>query len=559
MQPLFRRAATRTPEPVAPQSQEAQVSPRKSSSESLDSSACSKSDDEHFDISKATSMSWPLAALVKKKGPLFSPELKIKKTFASVMPRRNSTGSLDGGSGPRSQRQSRRITIGDSGLEFSMMLPRNGRLYSLPTPAVASKSAREARMKQKQEDSLQELCTLSPLERGSPQIKPQTVIIFDWDDTLFPTTWVCSDNELPWHEPCPDQDSYTQPLASLASVLEEVLDSATFLADRVAIVTLARPPWVDVCMENFYGSNPALRDSMQNIQVIYARDGVKEDKSGAYDRNNFSEAADYWSALKFRAIREQCRLATQRDPKCGDDVKPGLPGICGANLISIGDSLFEKAGTLQASDDWSEEHFPHAERLPRTKTIKLLDEPTAEELETELTLILNWLPDAVSRDASFHLDFTQVGEVVSGDLESAITNDGWDFPPGEARADALLQGRFWKPKVNESVQECWHWEPRQMWLSRSGKLWYEGMTLKKPVTNFSGMPLGKMTVRFARKGEAVDKIQDIEVYPIAFIFPEGETHYLAVESNRARRSFIKASDIFSRCSAEHPPFTPLTV
>lgn len=288
---------------------------------------------------------------------------------------------------------------------------------------------------------------------------------------------------------------------------------------------------------------------MEQVQIVYCREDVKEDTSGEYDKDKFESADDYWSALKFRSIREQCALAMERNAKLGDTVKPGVPGYCGANLISIGDSLFEKRGTKKATDDWSEEHGQAAERLPRTKTIKLLGDPTAEELETELDLILNWLPAAMSRDSSFHLDFTQAGDVISGDLESAITHDGWELSPGEARSEAVMQGRFWKPEPGEDPCKCWHWIPRQMWLSRSGKLWYEGMKVKKPVMYFSGVSLAEMKVRIADRSEATPTIKDVTVYPVAITAPDGETFYMAVESVRARRSFLKACDIFSRLSS----------
>ncbi|CAK0856558.1 unnamed protein product, partial [Prorocentrum cordatum] len=113
----------------------------------------------------------------------------------------------------------------------------------------------------------------------------QTVIIFDWDDTLFPTHYVWGDKRLRWHKvaPCwdpdgdPNMSAYTTQnhaegtphvtmraaLAEHASQAAALLRLAVTLA-HVVIVTLAGEGWVETSIRNFL---PQLEGILEELRI----------------------------------------------------------------------------------------------------------------------------------------------------------------------------------------------------------------------------------------------------------------------------------------------------
>ncbi|CAK0840920.1 unnamed protein product, partial [Prorocentrum cordatum] len=93
-------------------------------------------------------------------------------------------------------------------------------------PRAATAEARGAQARRSSQD-----------EFASPR---QTIIILDWDDTLFPTSYV-RDRQSP--------DRIR--LARAAAAAEQLLRRAAALGE-VRIVTLAKAPWVSMSCEHFF-------------------------------------------------------------------------------------------------------------------------------------------------------------------------------------------------------------------------------------------------------------------------------------------------------------------
>merc|ERR1712100_450315 len=53
------------------------------------------------------------------------------------------------------------------------------------------------------------------------------------------------------------------------------------------------------------------------------------------------------------------------------------------NVISIGDSDFERQGTRDVVKQWCTDNARTAYQLPRTKTVKLLDDPSCEDISLQ--------------------------------------------------------------------------------------------------------------------------------------------------------------------------------
>jgi len=95
-----------------------------------------------------------------------------------------------------------------------------------------------------------------------------TIIIFDWDDTLCPSSWIRQNRRtLSFFRPAPPQEKYQRPLRELSRYVESVLKLAVKLGN-VVIVTNAVEPWVETSCRNFL---PSILPIVSGLPVIYAR------------------------------------------------------------------------------------------------------------------------------------------------------------------------------------------------------------------------------------------------------------------------------------------------
>jgi len=268
----------------------------------------------------------------------------------------------------------------------------------------------------------------------------QTIIIFDWDDTLFPTTWVRHEKGLHWRFPLDKQTNFSQEerttirkqLLSLENYVQRVLKLALTLG-HVVVVTLARHPWVHLSCDNFF---PEIGEFLRqhNINVVYAQDLRNDDgKQKDYNKQKFAsdmEAEKYWTEKKQTAIMQEISKFYKQSQSSWK------------NTISLGDSDFERFATLHSMEDYavladeddepevgsaanklamlkpslskSKDQKPddfcrsgwvgqHYRRI-RCKTVKMFDSPSIEDLATEMSMLCKWLPYLVKRDAGFDVD-----------------------------------------------------------------------------------------------------------------------------------------------------------
>lgn len=249
--------------------------------------------------------------------------------------------------------------------------------------------------------------------------KNNTALILDWDDTIFPTTWVRDDCGMNWRLPLEEQlevEGRRRPIIQglLAKLLERAeifFREATQLANCF-IVTLARRPWVDISMENFL---PGLRNIIEthNLKIIYAQEYVSDAMSAEYANGDAfrpaEEVEQFWIRVKAEAISKELEEVHTKQKASWK------------NIISFGDSNFERYGTMAAGKDYMRKETEGgmviatgstAEgiskdgqvRKLRTKTLKMLSDPTVEEMTAELTLLTRWLPHMVRQDSGFDLE-----------------------------------------------------------------------------------------------------------------------------------------------------------
>lgn len=254
----------------------------------------------------------------------------------------------------------------------------------------------------------------------SEYFKPeQTIILFDWDDTLCPSNWIRENRPaLSFFKPAPSDEKYQRPLRELQKHVEATLRLAMKMG-KVIIVTNAMEPWVETSCRNFL---PQLVSIVMQIPVIYARSifdshtlentrqaQVARSPSpgralpGMYSANGQNKLGNCNARL---AIQND-ELAPQRWKEIAFEME--ITGFYSRythqswkNVISIGDSIFERDAVRRVVLN-----RPNAKKKCRTKTAKLLDEPEIDELVAQVRVIHDALGLMVQYDGNLDIEIDE--------------------------------------------------------------------------------------------------------------------------------------------------------
>ena len=173
----------------------------------------------------------------------------------------------------------------------------------------------------------------------------KVVTILDWDDTLFPTSWICEKN-LVEKEPTSDEWSEIQ---QFENTVLSFLSTVRKNSDEVHIVTNAREGWIDLSSKRF-------------MPRVHALDLPKVSAQSKY---NFLPPICW----KFAAFGDVLR-----------NKKVTL--VC-----SIGDSLSERRALVQ-----NVRYLSRSDCIIWGKSIKLIERPNLAQLAKQLELVENALP-----------------------------------------------------------------------------------------------------------------------------------------------------------------------
>lgn len=198
--------------------------------------------------------------------------------------------------------------------------------------------------------------------------RDETIIIFDWDDTLCPTT-TCKEHAR--------SQTFGKPTGGMAAALEgftllvtDLLARASELAAKVLIITNATDGWVKSCCEAWM---PNLWSSLERVEVTSAR-------SNWEPRGVLSPTG--WKTQAFEvAIRQFYSRRRHQSWK---------------NIIVVGDAPYEHEALSRVAM-----HAPcgHGKRC-RSKSVKLAARPSIESLAHELQMLKASLGEIVLHDDS---------------------------------------------------------------------------------------------------------------------------------------------------------------
>lgn len=215
---------------------------------------------------------------------------------------------------------------------------------------------------------------------GEPDISP--VIIFDWDDTILPTWYItevikpCTGKE---GQVTPDSPHY-ELLAAHAQVARATLCAAREVA-RVAIVTLARRPWVETSSELYLpGFDHERLFQELEIEIYYAREHMI--KFQVYTAQ-VEDGVDMFTIAKRNAMMHALRRVY------------GSHSSRSMHVLSVGDSPAEHEAIKEVIWCCTEE----TDSL--CKTVKLMSDPSVQHLSAQLNVLISWFYRMVCYNADF--------------------------------------------------------------------------------------------------------------------------------------------------------------
>lgn len=193
-----------------------------------------------------------------------------------------------------------------------------------------------------------------------------TILIFDWDDTMLPSTWIQEQGLRLDEESVPTTEQKVQ-LQMMARRAIETLRVAK-RHGKVVLVTNAERGWIELSCRKFM---PSLYPSLEDVKILSAR--------STYEHQGVQSPFEW----KFYAFESEISGFYETCPV--DQRK---------NVLSFGDSAHEREALIRVT-----------ERMSNccTKSLKFVEKPELEQLVKEHELISGCFRDIVNHDGNLDL------------------------------------------------------------------------------------------------------------------------------------------------------------
>jgi len=211
------------------------------------------------------------------------------------------------------------------------------------------------------------------------------LIIFDWDDTLSPSSWIASLGMHP--DSCVVTGTVKDQLEVIGGSIRRLLDHASKFG-TVAIVTNAETGWIEMCCKKFFPS--LLEHVVTNFEILSARTTYE----GRGFRSPFEWKVQAFSDLVQRHYQGiACKAANKIDTQ---SLK--------RHVVSFGDSHHEREALLFIKKQMTEAGCSKS----LTKSLKFVERPDIDHLLKEHELIFNCFQQVMSHP--LHLDLCIVSD-----------------------------------------------------------------------------------------------------------------------------------------------------
>ena len=211
------------------------------------------------------------------------------------------------------------------------------------------------------------------------------LFIIDWDDTLFPTTWI-NKNKIDLNK----SDSFSQYklyFLELDKTISMLLDSLNKVGD-IFIVTNANIGWIKSCLTILNLTKNTIINN--EIRIVSARD--------SYSQNSSSPTE--WKILTFQDIIEDIIN------KINKNIKPNTI----INIISIGDAMYEYIALINL-DNFLKSHIENTNNFGGKKfnyllkNIKFIEKPDFDFIIDQMQVLHKNSPDIINKLEFIDLKF----------------------------------------------------------------------------------------------------------------------------------------------------------
>jgi hypothetical protein len=197
----------------------------------------------------------------------------------------------------------------------------------------------------------------------------QTILIFDWDDTMLPSTWVQKQG-LRLDADTEVSDWQRSQLSEVATAATETLRLAKQLG-TVVLVTNAEQGWIELSCQKFL---PTLYPSLEDVRLLSART--------TYEQLGLTSPLEW----KLRAFESEIQRIY------GPTILTHLESR--KNVLSLGDSVHEREALIRATA-----------ALPNClwKSLKFVERPEIGQLCKQHSLVSNCFDRVVHHDGNLDL------------------------------------------------------------------------------------------------------------------------------------------------------------
>jgi len=228
------------------------------------------------------------------------------------------------------------------------------------------------------------------MHEDCPMTQEAPLFIFDWDNTLFPTSWQEKAETYSLHDKDQAQHSalLAEQLQEHGKVIRATLTAASNLG-HVVLVTLASRSWLQTSAEMFLPELDLGELSVQlGVQIYHAREHVTRSELSALAAED-ELGVSVCEKIKQRAIQRALKNHYRSMVKS-------------MHVICVGDSMAEInaiTDIMWCSSDKSNNIC---------KTVKFLSEPSIDDLTMELNILMLCFKAMLSRTTDLHVTMNDV-------------------------------------------------------------------------------------------------------------------------------------------------------
>eukprot|EP00440_Ansanella_granifera_P032635 gb/GFBE01035405.1/.p1 GENE.gb/GFBE01035405.1/~~gb/GFBE01035405.1/.p1 ORF type:complete len:349 (+),score=106.81 gb/GFBE01035405.1/:1-1047(+) len=199
--------------------------------------------------------------------------------------------------------------------------------------------------------------------------REETVLIFDWDDTVLPSSWVQGQG-LRLDDSSEVSAWQREQLSQVANAAAETLRMAKQMG-TVVLITNAERGWIELSCQKFM---PTLYPALESVKVISART--------TYESPEIVSPLDW----KVHAFANEIRRYYGQDALVDGDRRK--------NVLSLGDSVHEREALLRASAP-----LPNC----RSKSLKFVERPDIAQICKQHSLVTSCFERIVHHDGNLDL------------------------------------------------------------------------------------------------------------------------------------------------------------